>query len=141
MPACHAGGRGFESLLRRICLDSSVGRAEDNPRGAEAALKVIRDFPGRRMIITPGMVELGHGEAEFNQAFGTKMAECVDVAILVGKKHTAPIAKGLQEAGFPTKNIHVVATLEEAAAIMRQIGRPGDVALFENDLPDNYSEA
>ena len=112
-----------------------------NPRGAEAALKVIRDFPGRRMIITPGMVELGHGEAEFNQAFGTKMAECVDVAILVGKKHTAPIAKGLQEAGFPAENIHVVATLEEAAAIMRQIGRPGDVALFENDLPDNYSEA
>ena len=29
MPACHAGGRGFEPLLRRICLDSSVGRAED----------------------------------------------------------------------------------------------------------------
>ena len=30
MPACHAGGRGFEPLLRRaFCLDSSVGRAED----------------------------------------------------------------------------------------------------------------
>ena len=31
MPACHAGGRGFESLLRRsfLSLDSSVGRAED----------------------------------------------------------------------------------------------------------------
>ena len=29
MPACHAGGRGFDSHLRRIRLDSSVGRAED----------------------------------------------------------------------------------------------------------------
>ena len=41
MPACHAGGRGFEPLLRRqksrtgsqepvtICPDSSVGRAVD----------------------------------------------------------------------------------------------------------------
>ena len=112
-----------------------------NPNGAQAALKVLKDFEGRRIIITPGMVELGDGEEAFNHAFGEKMAECVDVAILVGKKHTAPIAKGLAEAGFPQENLHVVSTLDEATAILRQIGRPGDVALFENDLPDNYSEA
>ena len=69
------------------------------------------------------------------------MADCVDVAILVGKKHTAPIADGLKAAGFPQENLHVVSTLDEASAILRRIGRPGDVALFENDLPDNYSEA
>ncbi|MBP3453125.1 MAG: UDP-N-acetylmuramoyl-tripeptide--D-alanyl-D-alanine ligase [Clostridia bacterium] len=111
-----------------------------NPRGVEAALKVIRDFPGRRIIITPGMVELGEGEDEFNRAFGRKMADCVDVAILVGVKHTQPIAEGLKEAGFAGENIHPVKSLDEAAALLRQIGKPGDVALFENDLPDNYSE-
>jgi len=111
-----------------------------NPRGAEAALKVIREFPGRRIIITPGMVELGAGEDEFNRAFGRKMADCVDVAILVGVKHTQPIAEGLKEAGFAGENIHPVKSLDEAAALLRQIGKPGDVALFENDLPDNYSE-
>ena len=87
------------------------------------------------------MVELGTGEEQFNRDFGTMMADCVDVAILVGKKHTAPIAAGLKEAGFPGENLFVVSNLEEASAILRQIGRPGDVALFENDLPDNYSEA
>ena len=111
-----------------------------NPRGAEAALKVIREFPGRRIIITPGMVELGEGEDEFNRNFGRKMADCVDVAILVGVKHTQPIADGLKEAGFAEENIHPVKSLDEAAALLRQIGKPGDVALFENDLPDNYSE-
>lgn len=111
-----------------------------NPNGAKAALRVLRDFPGRRIIITPGMVELGGEEAAFNREFGTMMAGCVDVAILVGPKHTAPIAEGLREAGFPEENLYVTATLEEAAEIMRQVGRPGDVALFENDLPDNYSE-
>ena len=111
-----------------------------NPRGAEAALKVIRDFPGRRIIITPGMVELGEGEDEFNRTFGRKMADCVDVAILVGVKHTQPIVEGLKEAGFAQENIHPVKSLDEAAALLRQIGKPGDVALFENDLPDNYSE-
>ena len=112
-----------------------------NPKGAQAALKVLREFEGRRIIITPGMVELGEGEDQFNHDFGVMMADCVDVAILVGKKHTAPIAKGLKEAGFNAANLHVVSTLDEASAILRQIGRPGDVALFENDLPDNYSEA
>ena len=112
-----------------------------NPKGAQAALKVLREFEGRRIIITPGMVELGAGEEQFNYDFGTMMADCVDVAILVGKKHTAPIARGLAEAGFPQANCYVVSTLDEASAILRQIGRSGDVALFENDLPDNYSEA
>ena len=102
---------------------------------------MLKEFEGRRIIITPGMVELGEGEAEFNHKFGLMMAACVDVAILVGKKHTSPIAKGLTEAGFPSENLYVTASLDEAAAILRQIGHAGDVALFENDLPDNYSEA
>ena len=68
------------------------------------------------------------------------VASCVDVAILVGKKHTAPIAEGLTAAGFYPENLHVTASLAEAAEMLRRIGRSGDVVLFENDLPDNYSE-
>ena len=111
-----------------------------NPRGAQAALEVLRQFSGRRIIITPGMVELGGEEAAFNRAFGRKMASCADVAILVGRRHTQPIAEGLREEGFPEENIHPVGSLTEAAALLRILGRAGDVALFENDLPDNYSE-
>ncbi|MDD6050167.1 MAG: UDP-N-acetylmuramoyl-tripeptide--D-alanyl-D-alanine ligase [Clostridiales bacterium] len=112
-----------------------------NPKGAQAALRVLKAFEGRRIIITPGMVELGAGEEQFNHDFGVMMADCVDVAILVGKKHTAPIASGLREAGFPEDSLHIVSSLDEASALLRKLGRPGDVALFENDLPDNYSEA
>ena len=112
-----------------------------NPNGARAALKVIRDFPGRRIIVTPGMVELGANEAEFNHDFGFFRADCVDIAILVGRKHTAPIADGLRKADFPEENLHVVSSLDEATKLLWQLGKPGDVALFENDLPDNYSES
>ena len=111
-----------------------------NPRGAEAALRVLAGFEGRRIIITPGMVELGAEEARFNREFGRKLAGAADVAILVGPRHTAPIAEGLREAGFPEEHIHTVASLAEASALLRQMSRPGDVALFENDLPDNYAE-
>lgn len=72
-----------------------------NPVGAQCALRVIKAFPGRRIIITPGMVELGGKEDEFNRTFGKQMADSVDIAILVGRKHTQPIVEGLKEAGFP----------------------------------------
>lgn len=111
-----------------------------NPNGANRALDVLSRFPARRIIITPGMVELGAEEAAFNRTFGEKMASCAEIAILVGKKHTAPIREGLLSKDFDAASVHTVASLDEAAALLRQIGRAGDTVLFENDLPDNYTE-
>ena len=111
-----------------------------NPVGARAALRVLKDFPGRRIVITPGMVELGGEEAQFNRAFGEQMAQSVDIAILVGRKHTQPIVDGLLEKGFPQENIHVVGSLEESTKVLHAMMQSGDVVLYENDLPDNYSE-
>ena len=111
-----------------------------NPVGAKAALRVLSRFPGRRIIITPGMVELGGEENAFNEAFGEQMASSVDVAILVGKRHVQPIVDGLLKAGFPQENIHVVSDLDESTKVLHAMMRAGDVVLYENDLPDNYSE-
>jgi len=111
-----------------------------NPVGAKAALRVLKNFPGRRIVITPGMVELGGEEAQFNREFGEQMAESVDVAILVGKRHTQPIVDGLTAKGFPQEKIHVVSSLEESTKVLHAMMQAGDVVLYENDLPDNYSE-
>ncbi len=111
-----------------------------NPRSSKEALKVLSSFPGRRMIVTPGMVELGAEEAKYNEEFGQAMASAVDVAVLVGRHHTEPIKKGLTEAGFPAESIHTVANLDEAIRTVNGILRPGDVVMYENDLPDNYNE-
>lgn len=112
-----------------------------NPSSSKRALQVLASFPGRRVIVTPGMVELGAEEEKYNQEFGQAMASAVDVAVLVGKRHTEPIQKGLKEQGFPAENIHVAANLDEAIAIVNSIIKPGDVVMYENDLPDHYNEA
>lgn len=137
----------LEPVEHRLQLMSNPGGMtiiddafNSNPKGAEAALKVLAQFPARRIIITPGMVELGEKEAEFNRAFGEKMAGSADIAILVGEKHTRPIAEGLLSQGFDESRLHTVASLDDAAALLRTIGQAGDTVLFENDLPDNYSE-
>ena len=112
-----------------------------NPKGASAALDVLSRFPGRRIIVTPGMVELGEKEAEYNRAFGREMAAAADVCVLIGKKHTLPIQEGLLEAGYPAGDMHVFSSLDEATAWLRGFMRSGDFILYENDLPDHYSES
>ncbi len=111
-----------------------------NPRGCRAALHVLRDFPGRRVIVTPGMVEMGEEEARFNFDFGKEMAACVDLAILVGRRHAEPIRQGLLEAGFDEGRLFTTANLDEATGILNELMSPGDVVLYENDLPDHYTE-
>ena len=111
-----------------------------NIRGAKQAFQVLKQFPGKRIVVTPGMVELGGQEQEMNRDFGSAMAECCDIAILVGKKRSEAIAAGLREGGYPDGAIRVVSSLEEATEILKDISAPGDTVLFENDLPDNYTE-
>ncbi len=111
-----------------------------NPQGALSALEVLSQFDGRKIIITPGMVEMGKDEETYNEAFGKAMAKVVDIAILVGKKQTKPIVLGLEKEGFPKKKTVVVSSLEESTIYLNSIIQPGDVILYENDLPDNYTE-
>ncbi len=112
-----------------------------NPVGASAALKVLKGFDARRIIITPGMVELGEKEADYNRQFGEEMATSVDIAIIIGKKRAQPILDGLKKGGMSDENVFCVQSLDESTQILQKLMRAGDVILYENDLPDNYNEA
>jgi len=111
-----------------------------NPVSAKAALDILSQFPGRRIIITPGMVELGTDEAAFNKAFGKQIAGAADIAIIVGKKRAQPILDGLREAGFPQEQIHQVDSLQQSTDVLKRLVSKDDTVLYENDLPDNYQE-
>lgn len=112
-----------------------------NPDGAKAALDVIDKFKGgKKIIVTPGMVELGKKEIEENEKFGENIAKTCDYAILVGKKRTEPIYKGMMNMNFDASKIIIVNSLDEVNDHLRNIVKPKDVVLFENDLPDTYSE-
>ena len=112
-----------------------------NIRGAKQAFQVLKQFPKKRIIVTPGMVELGEKEAEMNREFGRAMADCCDMAILVGRRRSEAIAAGLRENGYPENSIRVVSSLQEATDLLKGFALPGDTILFENDLPDNYTES
>ncbi len=110
-----------------------------NPIGSKAAVETLALMDGMRILITPGMVELGEDEAEYNRKFGTYAADCCDRIFLVGRKHTEPIKEGILSKGFSEKNIEVFDKVEDA--ISRAYAIKTDqhkYILLENDLPDNY---
>jgi UDP-N-acetylmuramoyl-tripeptide--D-alanyl-D-alanine ligase len=112
-----------------------------NPVGAKNAVEVLGGFTGgKRVIVTPGMVELGERQEEENRTFGRHIAKNVDIAILVGRGQTKPIQEGLRDEGFPEERLLVVDSLFEARDYIRAELGAGDVVLYENDLPDQYNE-
>lgn len=112
-----------------------------NVVGSKEALQVLSSFDSRKIIITPGMVELGDQEYNINYEFGVEIAKTTDIAILVGKSRIIPIKQGILDAGFNRNNLYTVNSLDDSTKLLNSIVLQGDVVLYENDLPDNYIDA
>lgn len=110
-----------------------------NPAGFRAALDVLRMFKEERVLVTPGMVELGELQYERNRELGEYAADCCDLAILVGERQAPPLKDGLLVGGFPEEKIHVVNSLNEGLDLLKTMPAEGKrTVLLENDLPDTY---
>lgn len=110
-----------------------------NPSGARAALAVLGLFDACRILVTPGMVELGAKQEELNFEFGQEAAKACDYIVLVGKAQTQPIYNGIKDAGFDMNNVYVADGLNDALAKANSYQTSKKkVVLLENDLPDNY---
>ena len=109
-----------------------------NPVGSKMAVEVLGTFTeGKRIIITPGMIELGAEQHLQNYEFGRHIAQNVDVAIIVGHYNRDAILEGIQSVSSDVK-IETVDTFNDAQRILATIAKPGDTVLYENDLPDTF---
>lgn len=111
-----------------------------NPSGAKAALDTLSQFDGMKILVTPGMVELGEKQDECNFIFGTQAAKVCDYVVLVGEKQTKSIFEGLVSENYDKEKIIVAPNLDSALKSVENI-KSGDlqkIVLLENDLPDNY---
>lgn len=111
-----------------------------NPSGTKAALEALSMTDGFKILVTPGMIELGDMEDELNREFGINAASVCDYIALVGKKQTQAIYDGLISAGYDTSKIYVAESLNDAMAKVYALttGEKRKIILLENDLPDNY---
>ena len=109
-----------------------------NPDGSRMALEVLKQFTGgKRIIVTPGMVELGHKQFELNEKFGENIAKSCDIAIIVGHYNREAITEGIKKGKFEGK-LYEVDSFDEAMKLVNPMMKNGDTVLYENDLPDSF---
>ena len=112
-----------------------------NPVGAKNACDILDMMSGMKIVVTPGMIELGEKEEEYNKKFGEEIAKVADLVILIGRKKTQSIREGLLLKGFDKDNIIVFNDVRDAYPYISNLAADKEVyALFENDLPDTFNE-
>lgn len=110
-----------------------------NPAGSKMALEVLGRFnSGKRICVSPGMVELGSQREILNEALGHHIGKNSDIAIIVNEYNREALVKGILEEDFDKNNLYEVGSFAEAQQILNGLLTPGDTVLYENDLPDTF---
>ncbi len=109
-----------------------------NPDGAKMALDVLENMPGKKIVISSGMIELGTKEYELNFELGKYMSTKVDKVILLGKEITKPIYDGLKDSKFKDENIVILKDINEAINLIKNETEDTYV-LIQSDLPDIFN--
>ena len=125
----------------QIRYDQNIKIIDDsynsNIKGFKGAVDILNLQTNYRIIITPGVIELGESWERENRKLGEYIANKLDYVILVGKSVTRPLYLGLINKGFDESNILIVDTFKEGYEFAKSLNK--DITLLiENDLPDYY---
>ncbi|MDE5749337.1 MAG: UDP-N-acetylmuramoyl-tripeptide--D-alanyl-D-alanine ligase, partial [Duncaniella sp.] len=98
-----------------------------NPTGSGMALDVLAMMgPGKRIVVTPGMIELGDRQEELNREFGVKIATRADLAIIVGEYNREAIVSGIESVTPRPAEVKTVDSFAESQKLLAQILTKGD---------------
>jgi UDP-N-acetylmuramoyl-tripeptide--D-alanyl-D-alanine ligase len=129
------------SVLRNVGSMYLMDAYNSNPVGFEAALEVLRDIPAqRRILMTPGMIELGEIQYEENKRLAIVAAGIADLVLLIGQTNLVALQSGLRIAGMPEDKILYFDNRDRALKFLQENEKSGDVVLVENDLADWYED-
>jgi UDP-N-acetylmuramoyl-tripeptide--D-alanyl-D-alanine ligase len=119
-----------------------------NPAGASAALSALTSVVDdvapsesagtRRVVVTPGMVELGSRQSDENRGFGAAIAAVATDLLIVGRTNRRALVAGAASVPGSRVRTSLVGNRQQAVDWVRGHLGPGDAVLYENDLPDHY---
>ncbi|MGC9357172.1 MAG: UDP-N-acetylmuramoyl-tripeptide--D-alanyl-D-alanine ligase [Anaerolineae bacterium] len=101
-----------------------------SPPSALAALNLLEDLKGRKIVVLGDMLELGEYEEEGHLKVGCRVADVAAHLIVVGER--GPLfARGARLCGFPAERAHVVESNTDAVTLLRELLEPEDVILVK----------
>lgn len=118
-----------------VIIDDSYN---SNLVGAKEALEVLSNFDGRKIVVTPGIVEMGKSQSQVNFNLGCQIADVADFIVIMNEMNKNFILSGAISHNFDRKKILFAGSRRKQKEILSLLTCEKCVILFENDLPDNY---
>lgn len=105
-----------------------------NPASAAVALEALQHVPvsGRRVVVTPGLVEMGTEQFAANRTFARHVRDANCELMIVAATNASALLEGFGQSATRC------ATRENAVAWVRENLSADDAVLYLNDLPDHY---
>lgn len=130
------GLRDESAQLRLLAVPGTRGATliddtyNASPTSSLAALNLLADLDGRRIVVLGDMLELGEIEEQAHRMVGRRAAEVADIVISVGPR-ARWIADEARASGLRADQVTMLATNAEAIELLREQLRPGDYALIK----------
>lgn len=127
----------FEMTTTRYGMRVIDDSYSSNDRGFSDAVKHLgKQVEYMRVLVTPGLVELGEESEQIHEELGREIVGNADLVILVGKsERTRGLKRGM--AG-KVKVIHIKKIMEFVQTIKNLELEKEPLVLLENDVTDNY---
>ncbi len=118
-----------------------------NPKGFESALDLLNrlgtERKARRILVTPGMVELGTAHDDEHTRIGLRAAQCADIVLAIAPTRIPSFVKAFrdmadQDMAGQGKTLIALPDFATAERWLAANGRENDIVLLENDLPDLF---
>ena len=122
-------------LIKGQFVDVIDDSYNSNFEGFKQALEVLASFEGKKVVVSPGIVELGKQQEKVNYDIGKEIAKVADIFVIMNQTNKKALNDGAKEGGL--SEIYYANTRSEQKEILKKILQKGDVVLFENDFPDN----
>lgn len=106
--------------------------------GFKQALEVLKLFPGKKVVVSPGIVELGYEQEQINFQIAEEVAKVADCFIIMNETNKKALFSGACAGGMKEEQIMFAKTRNEQKMRLKEVVEVGGVVLFENDLPDNF---
>lgn len=115
-----------------------------NPVGFASALELLdmmaKEKGGRRILVTPGMIEMGDKHDEAHAELGLKAAEHCDVVLAVKAERIESFVETFLDNASQEQILFKPESFAFAQAWLNENAHENDVVLLENDLPDLFEK-
>ena len=108
----------------KIILDDSFN---GNIDGMLASFELVAQHPGRKVLVTPGLVE---ADEELNAKVAKKADENFDLVLVTGK-----LNRDIFKKHVTSEKLHFLEDKSKMEEVLAELTKPGDLILFANDAP------